>query len=137
VNYESLDDAQMRALARELGVEAAERLDVEHTAATVLQRLKEEPLAGRIGWRPPTALRVAAAVVLAVGGGLVARHYQGSAQPTPYVAEDLRDLSTDQLRDVLSSLDETLDLKAQSPADGDLGDLNVEQLRAVLRSLES
>jgi hypothetical protein len=131
-----LEDAELRALARRLGAGAAERLDVEQTATAVLQRLKDQPIAGRIWWQRPAALRFAAALVLVVGGGLVARHYRGSTHPAPYVAEELRGLSTDQLREMLSSLDETLDLQAPSPADADLDDLNVEQLRAVLRFLE-
>ena len=53
-----------------------------------------------------------------------------------FVTDDLTDLSTDQLRDVLNTLDETLKLGSTTLPDDDLEDLDAQQLQAVLRDLE-
>ena len=52
------------------------------------------------------------------------------------VTDDLTDLTTDQLQDVLNTLDETLNLGSTTLPDADLEDLDAQQLQAVLRSLE-
>jgi hypothetical protein len=134
------DDAQLEALARGLGAAAAERLDVERTAAAVVERLRQEPVVRRTHWRQPTWWRIAAAVVLMVGAGILVRprFAPGDAGQTPqYLSADLQDLSTDQLQEVLSTLDQTLtDPAPLVPPEDDWTDLTTEQLQAVLRSLE-
>ena len=135
------EDAKLHDAARRLGVQAAEQLDVERLAAAVIERLRREPArATRPAWMQPAWLRIAAAVVVLVGGGLVWRQIGsptgGAAHGAHLVTDDLTDLSADQLRDVLNTLDETLNLGSTTLPDGDLEDLDAQQLQAVLRSLE-
>lgn len=140
MNDDQLHDAELRRLAQRLGTAAADRLDVEHTAAAVLRRLRTDSRAGRGSsswWVRPGWLRVAAALVLMVGGGLLLRHQTGPSHAAHYVADDLRDLSTDELRDVLGTLDQTLAQPASvEPTDDDLNGLTTEQLERLLESLE-
>lgn len=133
------EDAKLHAAARRLGVQAAEQLDVERVATAVVERLRDAPArATRPAWMQPAWLQIAAAVVVLVGGGLVWRQVGNPASPhaAHFVTDDLTDLSAEQLRDVLNSLDETLNLGSTTLPDGDLEDLDAQQLQAVLRSLE-
>ena len=138
------DEAKLEAMAQRLGAQAAERLNVERTAAAVVERLRAEPASdARWSWMQPSWLRIAAALVILVGGGLIARQLLlqpstsgGGHEIAHFVREDLTDLSADQLREVLSTLDETLDLRGTRTPEVDLEDLDAQQLRAVLRSLE-
>jgi hypothetical protein len=138
------DDAKLEATAQRLGAQAAERLNVERTVAAVLERLRAEPLSeSRWSWRQPSWLRIAAALAILVGGGVIGRRLlvhpgTGGHTVAHFVSDDLSDLSADQLRDVLTTLDETLDLGKGSPTipEADLEDLDAQQLRVVLRTLE-
>ncbi len=135
------DDAKLEAMAQRLGAQAAERLNVERTAAAVIEHLRAEPPGdSRWSWMQPTWLRIAAALVVLVGGGLIGRLLlvqPGNGHATAhFVRDDLTDLSADQLREVLSRLEETLDLSRALTPEADLEDLDAQQLRAVLRSLE-
>ena len=138
------DEAKLEAMAQRLGAQASERLNVERTAAAVIERLRAEPPnASRWSWIQPTWLRIAAALVLLVGGGLTGRRILvqpgnggGGHEIAHFVRDDLTDLSADQLREVLSRLDETLDLGRIPTPEADLENLDAQQLRAVLRSLE-
>jgi len=136
----TLPDATLRALAGKLGGRAAGRLDVEATAQAVIERLRNEPEAARWTWMQPAWLRVAAAVVVLVGGALAVRQAIPRAgtghRPAHFVTDDLRDLSAAQLREVLSTLDQTLDLGRTTVPEAELENLDAQQLRAVLRSLE-
>ena len=139
MNEDQLHDADLRRLAQTLGASAADRLDVERTASAVLQRLREKSGAESTPnwWERSRWLLAAAAVALLVGGGLLLRHRSGPAHAAHYVADDLRDLSTDELRTVLGTLDQTLALPASvEPADDDLNGLTTEQLERLLESLE-
>ena len=140
------DEARLESLAKRLGASAAERLDAKATARIVVERLREPPVR-RTMWVQQTWLRIAAAVLLVVGGAAVAsRLPTGSGFETGltathgahFVADDLSDLSTDQLRDVLTAFDEIVDSDNVAVPDGssDLRQLDQQQLRAVLRSLE-
>src|ERR1051325_10008696 len=107
-----------------------------------VKRLREQPVR-RIKWAQPTWLRVAAALVVVVGGGLVLRQLTPGpdsrvSQHAHLVADDLGDLSTDELRDVLSSFDQLVSSDSVAVPDSttDLRQLDPQQLRAVLRSLE-
>ena len=133
------DEAKLHDAARRLGVQAAEKLDVERVAAAVVERLRDEPVgATRPAWMQPAWLRIAAAVVVLVGGGLVWRQVRNpsATHVAHFVTDDLTDLTADQLRDVLNTLDETLSQDSTTLPDGDLEDLDAQQLQAVLRSLE-
>jgi hypothetical protein len=127
-------------LAKRLGAQAADRLDVERVQHAVLAGLRGVPPSERPTWIQPTWLRIAAMVVILVGGGLIARELARSRDSghaiAHLVADDLRDLSSDQLREVLNTLDQTLESGRTAPSDSSFDDLNSQQLRAVLRSLE-
>jgi hypothetical protein len=133
-------DARLEALARQLGQKAADRLDVQATARKVVERLREQPVR-RISWVQQPWLRIAAALVIVVGGATLIRRNlvrSDAAHTAHFVADDLSDLSTDELRDVLATFDETIgsDSVAVPDSSTDLRELDAQQLRAVLRSLE-
>jgi hypothetical protein len=135
----TLHDAKLHEAAQRLGSAAAEKVDVERIAAAVVGRLRSEPArAARPAWIQPAWLRIAAALLVLVGGGLLLRQVWSptAAHSAHFVTDDLSDLTADQLRDVLTTLDETLDLGSTTLPEADLDDLDVQQLRAVLRSLE-
>src|SRR5207249_8219486 len=130
-----LHDARLREVALRLGAGAAERLDVERTARVVVERLRAEPRAERWTWLQPAWLRIAAAAILVIGGGLVTRalvwqRAPGSAVVVP-VGEDLTDLTAEQLREALTALDQPVSMQGA----GDLGveGLTAEELRALLQ----
>lgn len=128
---------RLENLARQLGARAAERLDVEATARTVVERLREQP-AHRSVWIQETWLRIAAAVVLLVGGAFAVRGIWSNGDAGDHlahlVADDLDDLSTDQLRNVLTTLDEIVSGdNVVSDSTADLHELDTQQLRAILR----
>jgi hypothetical protein len=133
------DDARLHDIAKRLGAQAAERLDVEGTARAVLERLREQP-AARSPWVHIAWLRIAAALVIVVGGAFVIRlGWPGNAhrgEAAHFVADDLSDLSADQLRDVLATLDDTLGNTVLPDGSADIDELDTQQLRVVLRSLE-
>jgi len=133
-------DARLERLAQEIGARAAERLDVAATAQKVVERLRagEQP-AQRPRWISPVWLRIAAAVVVVIGGGLVLRQAtfgdRQTAHSAHFVADDLSDLNAEQLQDMLGNFDEIVGGTAATDS-GDLRELDAQQLRAVLRSLE-
>ena len=136
-----MDDAKLEQLARRLGAGAAERLNVERVAGAVVERLRnetEERHRPSPWWVQPKWLRAAAIVVLMIGVGVVVRQLlqSGSRHEAHFIAEDLQDLSANQLREVLSTLDETLQAATPPSSEEDWNDLTTEQLQALLRSLE-
>jgi hypothetical protein len=138
---EQIQDAELRQAAQRLGVRAAERLDVERVAAGVVGRLRTDPASRpqRPWWIQPAWLRAAAAVVLVAGTGILVRGWtnaRAQRHPAHYVADELQDLSADQLRQVLGSLDQTLNDPVLESSDEDLNDLTTDELQVLLRSLE-
>jgi hypothetical protein len=140
MTHEPIQDAALREQAQQLGTAAAQRFDVERAAQGVLDRLRREriprratgPWGLRSGW-----LRAAAAVVLLLGAGLLLRQALRERKAAEYlVVEDLEDLSTTQLREVLGSLDQTLQTPAPEEVPESLDEMTTEQLKSVLRSLE-
>src|SRR6267142_4421327 len=140
-----MNEDRLNQLARRLGANAAERLDVEATARQVVQRLREQPARRGGIWIQQTWVRIAATVVILVGGAAVAvsrlapgrRPGVGPAH-AHLVADDLRDLSAEELRDVLMSFDEIVasDSVVVPESGTDLNELDTQQLRALLRSPE-
>lgn len=136
-----MTEKHLEQLAKRLGAEAAERLDVEATARQVLQRLREQP-PRRMVWIQETWLRVAAAVVIVVGGAFALSSVWPNGDSgnhiAHFVADDLNDLSADELEAVLTSFDDliTVDSVAVPESNDDLRELDAQQLRQVLRSLE-
>jgi hypothetical protein len=133
------DDTALRALAARLGARAAERVDVDAVGRAVVERLRSPnvvPLATRVRRATPLWLRLAAALVVLAGAGIVARRLVPSADPAPQlVTDELSDLGAEQLTELLGSLDETL-AGTDVPVGDELDDLNVEQLERVLRAME-
>jgi len=141
----TLHDAKLQEVARRLGARAAERLDVERTAQAVVARLRTEPRAQVrvLGWIRPAWLRIAAAVVLLVGAGVVALNVRIPPHTTPVpgatVGGELGELSGDELREVLNAVGQSgegSEQQALSAQDVGLEDLSAPQLRALLESLE-
>ena len=136
-----MNEERMEQLAKRLGARAAERLDVGKTAGQVVERLREQP-APRSTWIQPAWLRIAAALVIVVGGAGLYRFTPGhrpvvSQHAAHFVADDLSGLSADDLRDVLSSFDEILSTDSAPASDStDWRELDSQQLREVLRALE-
>ena len=136
----TLHDPELEELARRLGASAAERLDVERTAAAVVTRLRAERQAPRRVWAglPAGWLRIAAALVVLAGAGLVARALRAPRSAVPHAeAVDLGDLSSDQLRELLNTIDQPGLQEPVSAQDVGLEDLTPQQLRTLLASLEA
>jgi hypothetical protein len=132
---DDLDDARLRELAQRLGARAAERLDVEHTAAAVLERLRQSPATHRM----PSWLAIAAGLVLLLGAGTVWRVVRHQPTSVPAVAAagiDLKTLSADQLREVLNVIDQPLDVDSVPVEEPGLDDLSAPELRKLLKVLE-
>jgi len=139
----TLDDGKLQEVARRLGARAADRLDVERTAQAVVTRLRTEPRAdirvlGRIR---PAWLRIAAALVLLVGAGVVALNVRvplfTTSVPPATASGELSELSGDELRAVLEAVGQAGGEQQEvSPQDLSLEDLSAPQLRALLESLE-
>jgi len=138
-----MNEERMIELAQHLGARAAERLNVAATARNVVARLQEPPVE-RVAWIQQTWLRIAATVVVLIGGSFALLRLRSNEQRPDviphvahFVADDLNDLSTDQLRDVLATFDEVVsDSSAVPESSPDLRELDARQLRAMLRSLE-
>jgi len=138
-----MNSERLESLAKRLGTDAAARLDVEATARKVVERLRKQPVR-RTVWIQQTWLRIAAALVIVLGGTVVASWLTPGRRPgvspahAHLVADDLNDLSTDELRDVLAAFDEMISSDSVAVPEGstDLHELDAQQLRAVLRSLE-
>ena len=133
-----LHDAKLQEVAQRLGAGAASRLDVERTARAVVERLRAGPRAERWTWVQPAWLRIAAAAILVIGGGLFTRalvwqRAPGSAVVVP-VGEDLTDLTAEQLREALTVLDQPV--SEEGAADLGLDGLTADELRALLQTLE-
>ena len=136
-----MDAHEIERFARGLGDRAAQRLQVEAVAAGVLQRLRaggaREPRPGRLRGRGPLILRMAAAVAVLAGGGLVARSaLERSPQvaarvvPTPALAG----LSSDELEEVFDSL--AVEAPVHEFAASGLASLDEAQLTELLQEME-
>lgn len=131
-----MNEGKLIQAAQQLGARGAERLDVEATAQKVIERLREQP-ARRTAWIRSTSLRIAAALVLVIGGALTLRGVWPTGTPdddtTHLIADDLRDLSTDELRTLLASFDQIVDESVVPDSTSDLEELDAQQLRELLR----
>jgi len=136
IDFDDREDAELERLARALGAAAGERLDVERTVQGVLGRLQAARADERPLWAQPRVLRIAAAVVLIVGGGwLVRTRFVAKDLPAPaaaaHVAVDIGELSTAQLTQLLPALDSAGDTVAP-PDDVGIDELNADDLRQLL-----
>jgi hypothetical protein len=135
-----LRDEELRRLAGRLGSKAADRLNLDRLGSAVVARLQSDRRPGHPAprwWSQPGWLRAAAAILLMAGGGLLLRQVTRVTHQAHFVADDLQDLSADQLREVLGALDPTLaEPAAVEPTENDLDGLTTEQLERLLQSLE-
>ncbi len=135
-----MTDEELEKLAQRLGARAAERLDVEATARAVVERLRAERAEReRVGiWLPRQWLRIAAALVIAIGGGAVALRLIQTVPVAHMTAggTDLDGFSADQLQTVLDAFEHPNGEVVVSEQDVTLDDLNAVELRALLESLE-
>ena len=103
----------------------------------MVERLREP--VKREGWTPPEWLRVAAIVTLLLGAGITLQ--RGGTPGTPLAAsyglEDLRELTTAELEQVLATLDRTLSADESDAGEVNLDSLTPAQLQALLQSLET
>ena len=139
----TLHDDKLQEVARRLGARAADQLDVERTAQTVVARLRTEPRAEFrvLGWIRPAWLRIAAVLVVVVGAGVVALNVRTpqftSPLPPASAGGELSELSGDELRVVLEALGQAGgEPQTVSTQDVGLEDLSAPQLRVLLQSLE-
>lgn len=133
-----MNEHELERLARQLGAEAAERLDVEATARAVVERLRQPAQdTRRVTWIRPEWLRVAASLALLLGAGIALQQLQTRAAPATYVMEDLSDLTAAELSQVLRDLDRTLDGDVSDDPAVDLENLTPAQLHALLRDFET
>jgi len=132
-----MDERQITQLARQLGAEAAGRIDVEQTARAVLRRVKEEPVAVR-WWRQMPVLQSAAAaavVVLTVGVLVVSQLGRNGSEVAVLPAfTELHALSELELEQVYDSL--TADAPVYELSEASLQDLNEGQLEELLAMME-
>lgn len=129
-----MNEDKLTQTARQLGVRAAERLDVDATARKVIDRLREQP-PRRTVWIQATWLRIAAALVVVVGGAYAVRELRQSDAPhvAHFIVDDLQDLSADELRTLLASFDQIVADSAAVDSTSDLQELDAQELRRLLR----
>lgn len=142
MNRDELPDPKLRELAQRLGARAAERLDVERTAQAVLTRLRDEQrrsVAARL-WMQPAWLKIAATVVVVLGAGIAVRGLVHKPTTTTAVVvplgDDLSDLTPEQLREAMRSLEQPLTGEGPGTVETGLDGLSTDELRALLRTLE-
>jgi hypothetical protein len=129
-----MTEEKLTQAAQRLGARAAERLDVEATARKVVERLREQPVRRSV-WVHATWLRIAAAIVVVAGGAVaLSRVWPTDTDDhvAHFIADDLRDLSTDELRTLLTSFDQIIDESAPDSS-SDLQELDAQELRELLR----
>jgi hypothetical protein len=144
---DGVHDEALRQVARRLGADAAERLDVERTAQTVVARLRAGDVPERppIRWMQPAWMRAAAGVVLIIGAGLLVYRRlhlpaeSSGVDSTIVVAStgELQDFTSGQLQDVLNGLDQPVEMTPTVHA-GEAGieDLSEPQLQSLLKAME-
>ena len=140
IRDEDLQDEELVAAARQLGVQAAGQLDMERTARGVVARWRNErrhrltPF-----WRSPSMLRVAAALVLLFAGIETYEHRHHLVQQVATVeATDagLEGLSEDQLQSILPTVEQTPEVETTA-YDAGLEGLTPDELRSVLGAMGS
>ena len=128
-----MNEQQLEQQAAQLGREASREIDPERVAERVLERLRTESTAKPGRWRHPGWLRVAAAVLLLLIGGLVTRSLmdRDSSSATDFaLLPELETLTDGELVQVLDSL--VLDRSNYEAVTPGLEDLNEAELQTLL-----
>jgi hypothetical protein len=140
IRDEDLQDEELVAAARQLGVQAAGELDIERTARGVVARWRYERRHRLASfWKSPAILRVAAALVLLFAGIETYEHRHPLVRQVATVeATDagLEGLSEDQLQSILPTVEQTPEVETTA-SDAGLEGLTPDQLRSVLRAMGS
>jgi hypothetical protein len=131
-----VNEHELERLAAQLGERQAERLDVEAVAGAVAERLRQSPEVSRTRWAPPEWLRIAATLVMLLGAGAVLQRVSPPLVQE-YALDDLRDLTTSELAQLLASLESTLADDDHDATSLELEGLTPAQLQTLLRSLET
>ena len=134
-----LEDQELVAAARTLGVRAADQLDLDRAARGVVARWRAEQVRrARPIITTPTLLRIAAAVVLIVAGIETWEHrYQPVRVALEPADAGLEGLSTEELQAVLPDVDRQATNVEMTASDAGLEGLSPEELRTVLASMGS
>lgn len=139
-----MEERDLERLARNLGRRESQELDLERVAAAVVGQLERQAERERqmerrrqssIAWSFPVLLRVAAALVLFLAGGILFYRLPrgGQVESSAVAVPELYQLSEEQLVEVLDSLALELPLFQNVVV---LGDLDEEELRELLRVME-
>lgn len=140
IRDEDLNDAGLIEAVRRLGDRAASQLDLDRTARGVVARWRRERNSARPFWSSPALLRLAAALVLLLGGALIWRSVNAPrAQSVAVVPSDagLEGLSADQLQAILPSVEQPTPAAEMTASDAGLEGLTPDELRSVLSSMGS
>lgn len=120
-------------LAPQLGAAAVARLDIEATAAGVVQRLRADV---RPWWRNGL-IRLAAVMVVVLGAGVLVRSAVVERRPTVAVVSappELQNLAVSQLEEMLDSLE--LERPVADLVRPGLNDLTTSELEQLLATME-
>jgi hypothetical protein len=136
-----MEDHDIERVATSLGAHAADRLDVEQVAARVLARLRADSAQVRAPrrwwWAPRVLLRLAAALAVLIGGGILARGALRHPAPPPTAVVSvpiLRELTNDELIEVFDSLG--VETPVHEGLAVGLESLNEAQLKELLSLME-
>ncbi len=132
----TIDERRIEELARKLGANRAARVDADRTAAAVLARLRTQRGHDRRWWVGLRALRVAAAVMLVVGTGVVLTQGRKPSMDTiPFaVPVALQALGSGELTEVLDTLDSEAPISEF--VSGELVELSESELQELLAIME-
>jgi len=134
-----MDERELERLARRLGTRAADGLDVEKVAQSVVSRLRTEPEPVPVVWwrRVPRLQAVAAAAVIVLAAGVITVSQMGHNRADVADLEPLAELQTltsDELVEVFDSL--VIDAPVFEYSDFGLQDMNEGQLEELLQRME-
>ncbi len=132
-----MTEQELEQTAARLGVKQVESLDAERIAGQVLARLATEPVAVPLFRRPAVrwlaGLAAAAAIALAVRFTVLS---PASEPGSVSVLNELDDLGTAELEDLLESIPITAGAISPFPEHDSRNDLDSTNLVRLLRSLE-
>ena len=132
-----MNDQQLEQVARRLGAEAGDRIDVDRTAVAVVARLKREP--ERLAWwqrHMPVFGAVAAAAVMVLSIGILSESGEprlNEQQDLALASFGLQALSDEELEEVYDSL--VFEAPVSELATAGFEDMSVGQLEELLQTM--